>query len=410
VNIAPQSVSLIYSIPQGTQIVNKSSAGVIEFNDQNYEPSQLQKFATLFNQKITTPSAEHTIGVNDPKNPKDEATLDIEWLLGVAEGAEGWFWIEKDDLWLYGFATHMFATPNVPLVNSISYGWNEEDQCEPEIGGPECTALGVDSKGYIARVNIEFQKLGLRGITLFAASGDSGANGRTDEQCSENHLNPAFPGASPYLTSVGATQITDASGRANLPGGGPPGCQGQSCASGGTETAVSFNQAHFASGGGFSFVASTPAYQAAAVRAYLTSGVALPPSSYYNAQGHGYPHVSAFGSQVLIMTGGQIEPVGGTSASSPIFAGVVTLLNDYVNTNTGKPLGFISPLLFQMAARHPAAFTDITVGDNMCTESGCASGCTGFFATKGWDPVTGLGTPVYPEMLNYIKSLFHLEN
>jgi tripeptidyl-peptidase-1 len=110
----------------------------------------------------------------------------------------------------------------------------------------------------------------------------------------------------------------------------------------------------------------------------------------------------------LIESQGTIEPVGGTSASSPIFAGVVTLLNDYVNTKTGKPLGFVSPLLFKMGANCPGCFTDITVGDNKCTEDGCSSSCTGFLCTKGWDPVTGFGTPNYPAMLTYIKALLKI--
>jgi len=298
----------------------------------------------------------------------------------------------------------MFGQPTVPWVNSISYGWNEEDQCEDGIGGAECQQLGVDSKGYVGRVNAQFQKVGLRGISLISASGDSGANGRTDPDCSENHLNPPYPAASPFITSVGGTQIDQASGVANLPTP-PPGCSGQSCASGGTETAVSYDQANYASGGGFSFVASTPAYQQAAVTAYLTSGVQLPPASYFDATGRGFPDVAGLGSQVLIVDAGSIEPVGGTSCASPIFAGVISLLNDYVITNTGKPLGFLNPLLYKMAAANPASFTDITKGDNICTEDGCSPACKGYYCAKGWDPVTGLGTPVYPEMLKYIQAM-----
>jgi tripeptidyl-peptidase-1 len=59
-----------------------------------------------------------------------------------------------------------------------------------------------------------------------------------------------------------------------------------------------------------------------------------------------------------------------------------------------------------MAQEHPAAFTDITVGDNICTENGCSPSCTGFLATRGWDPVTGLGTPVYPEIMKYVMAMF----
>jgi len=286
----------------------------------------------------------------------------------------------------------------------MSYAWNEEMQCEDGIGNYECQQLGVNSTQYVKLVNVEFQKIGLRGVSMFAASGDSGANGRTDPGCSENHLNPPYPAASPYVTAVGATQIATASGVCNLPNP-PPGCSGECCASGGVEQAVSFAQASFASGGGFSWVAPTPAHQKVAVQNYLKSGVKLPPSGYYNGQGRGFPDLAAFGSYVLIVSDGSISTVSGTSCSTPIVAGIFTLLNDYVIDKTGKPLGYVSPLIYKMARERPTTFTDITVGDNLCTESGCSSSCEGFYCTRGWDPVTGLGTPVYTEMLNYIKQM-----
>jgi len=57
-----------------------------------------------------------------------------------------------------------------------------------------------------------------------------------------------------------------------------------------------------------------------------------------------------------------------------------------------------------MAAEQPSTFTDITKGDNICTEDGCSPGCQGFLCAKGWDPVSGLGSPVFPEMLKYVKA------
>jgi len=402
VSIAPQTIQVIYKTGSA-KIAGNSSAGVIEFEDQYFSPTDLANFASKFAVNIPPVTSNHIIGYNDPTNPQSEATLDIQYVLGIAIGAKGWFWIEQDNVWLYGFASHMFSTKVVPLVNSISYGWNEEAQCQDGIGGAECQQLGLDNTQYVKRINTEFQKIGVRGITLICASGDSGANGRTDPSCSENHLNPVFPAASPYITSVGATQISQASGRANLPNP-PPGCSGLNCASSGIEECVSFDQANFASGGGFSDIASQPAHQRTAVANYFKSGVKLPPSGYYNPDGRGFPDVAALGSNVLILSQGSIEAVSGTSASSPIVAGIVTLLNDYVNSKTGKPLGHIAPLLYKMAADHPAAFTDIVTGDNICTEAGCSPGCKGFYAAKGWDPVSGLGTPVYPEMLKYIES------
>eukprot|EP00966_Prymnesium_polylepis_P301467 6965172-Prymnesium_polylepis.3 len=58
----------------------------------------------------------------------------------------------------------------------------------------------------------------------------------------------------------------------------------------------------------------------------------------------------------------------------------------------------VRQLLYKMHASQPSTFTDVTKGDNKCTESGCFASCKGYEATKGWDPVTGLGTPKYNEV------------
>jgi len=111
----------------------------------------------------------------------------------------------------------------------------------------------------------------------------------------------------------------------------------------------------------------------------------------------------------LISSGGGVQSVGGTSASSPIVAGIVTLLNDFVIKATGKPLGFLNPLFYKMAVDMPTTFRDITVGDNTCTESGCSPRCFGFYCAVGWDPVTGLGTPNYAAQKQYLMRLFNIQ-
>eukprot|EP01097_Dermamoeba_algensis_P008449 TRINITY_DN5641_c0_g3_i1.p2 TRINITY_DN5641_c0_g3~~TRINITY_DN5641_c0_g3_i1.p2 ORF type:complete len:118 (-),score=41.80 TRINITY_DN5641_c0_g3_i1:144-497(-) len=103
--------------------------------------------------------------------------------------------------------------------------------------------------------------------------------------------------------------------------------------------------------------------------------------------------------------GGEPQLTGGTSASSPIVAGIVALLNDYRLKRKLDPIGPFNPLLYKIAYNYPAAFNDVTVGDNVCTEDGCSSSCKGYFCTKGWDPVTGWGSPVYSELVKYITQL-----
>lgn len=187
----------------------------------------------------------------------------------------------------------------------MSYGWNEEDQCENGIGAGECNSLGVNSTQYVARVNTEFMKIGLRGVALFASSGDSGANGRTDLDCSDSVFHPAFPAASPFVTAVGATQIYDATFSITNP---PPICQSSFfwwCAGGGTEVAVSYSFAGFASGGGFSNVAIQQPWQKEAVSNFLrSSNGKKTPTSFFNVNGRAFPDVAALGSQILIWSAG----------------------------------------------------------------------------------------------------------
>lgn len=96
---------------------------------------------------------------------------------------------------------------------------------------------------------------------------------------------------------------------------------------------------------------------------------------------------------------GQIFPVDGTSASAPIFAGLITLLNDGRLSIGAPTLGFINPFLYQ-AAKYPGVFNDILVGSNRCNEVGCCP--YGFNVTTGWDAVTGLGTPNFPALYDLV--------
>ncbi len=91
----------------------------------------------------------------------------------------------------------------------------------------------------------------------------------------------------------------------------------------------------------------------------------------------------------MIAIDGNFSYVYGTSASAPTFGSIVTLING-ARLNVGKsPVGFINPVLY----KNPGVLNDITSGGNQ----GC--GTPGFTSVKGWDPVTGLGTPSFPKML-----------
>ena len=84
--------------------------------------------------------------------------------------------------------------------------------------------------------------------------------------------------------------------------------------------------------------------------------------------------------------------IDGTSASAPIFAGLLTLVNDRLLHNGLPPLGWVTPRLYALQP----LFRDIVIGDNTCGSYGLDPVCcpfSGFHATVGFDAVTGLGSP-----------------
>merc|ERR1719267_428477 len=139
---------------------------------------------------------------------------------------------------MYQWSHNFFNAQSIPDAVSISWGWAEDQQCAAGIEQSECQTLGGDSQQYVQRVNTEFQKIGLRGVSLFVASGDSGANGRSDGTCTDKVLHASFPGSSPYVTTVGATMLQNPKFDLENP---PPACSAMgttyACASGGLEVA-----------------------------------------------------------------------------------------------------------------------------------------------------------------------------
>ena len=113
-----------------------------------------------------------------------------------------------------------------------------------------------------------------------------------------------------------------------------------------------------------------------------TSG--FPEASRYNATGAGIPDVAAQGENVEIVIDGRTSGVAGTSCSSPIFSGIVSLRNEQRIQAGKSTLGFLNPLLYKNAA----AFNDVTQGSNPGAQIG-----KGFPAVAGWDAATGVGTP-----------------
>ncbi len=174
-----------------------------------------------------------------------------------------------------------------------------------------------------------------------------------------------------------------------------------------TETAATF------SSGGFSNFFAQPSYQTAAVEAYLTA-LGKTNAGKFNTSGRAFPDVSAQAENVEIIVGGETGTVAGTSCASPIFASVISLLNDRLIAAGQPALGFLNPFLYSAAGS--AALNDITTGKclPLCSskplltwrrcDTGDNPGCgtNGFPAKAGWDPVTGLGTPNFAKLLTAV--------
>eukprot|EP00003_Mantamonas_plastica_P003124 TRINITY_DN1252_c0_g1_i1.p1 TRINITY_DN1252_c0_g1~~TRINITY_DN1252_c0_g1_i1.p1 ORF type:complete len:561 (+),score=225.24 TRINITY_DN1252_c0_g1_i1:350-2032(+) len=326
--------------------VNVSQA-CAEFQGQKFSDDDLSQFEQMFGipqQKVRS--------VHD-QNPDDggngvEAELDVQYIIGVSQNITTDAWLQSGGSFdLVEFADNVINTGDSPMVWSISYG----------------EAMSSVSVETAKRVNAEFMKLSSLGVSIIFASGDSGVYSRGKLFFK---FHPSYPSGLPAVTAVGATNLN----------------------SDGTEdTAVDW------SGGGFTVEGYFPrsqvaTYQDDAVNAYFNSGVKLPPSDKYNKDGTGEPDVSAQGVLFQVVVGGQVQSVGGTSAACPTFAAVISLLNSE-RAKAGKgPLGYLNHLIYQ----NPQMFNDIVKGENNDGHE------YGFQATKGWDPVTGMGTPNYPEM------------
>ena len=209
-------------------------------------------------------------------------------------------------------------------------------------GGPESGYAAQD----LDAIDQVMAQAAALGITVCVASGDNGSSdGATD---GKPHVD--FPASSPNALACGGTSLR----------------------SGGVEVAWNDGAQGGASGGGYSAHFAVPAWQQAAVT---------------NAK-RGVPDVAgdadpATGYQVSV--DGSAAVIGGTSAVAPLWAGLVALCNQ----SLGRKAGFVNPVLYD----NPSALTDIVSGNNGAYKAG-----------PGWDPVTGLGSPIGTQVLAALRA------
>lgn len=410
--VVPYTIDQLYKVDYTLKDDLNPAATVcpVEFQGDNaWDPDDYSYFQDQNLLPNVAVPRHNIIGPYNYARPDGEATLDMQYAAGVANNATTWYW--TTDGWMLEWADDFYNTQVVPTSVSMSWGWTEDNQCEITL----CTS----SESYVSKCNTEFQKIGLRGVSLFASSGDQGAPGDGDDRCqnSREPLSSIYPGASPYVTSIGATMMLSPSQvGGEIPQRDqsindqpvPPVCDDYTCVdiTSTVEVACMYPEALITTGGGFSVYsnrAQLAPWQDSVVTTYLNTAVGLPPSSDYNANNRGFPDVSALGHNYLIYISGKWEDVDGTSCSAPVWAGINALLNSYELNNGRNLTGFISPLLYQAYDDQPSIFYDIIDGNNTCTESSCCK--YGYPTAVGWDAVTGLGTPDFSALLTYLTGL-----
>jgi subtilase family serine protease len=170
----------------------------------------------------------------------------------------------------------------------------------------------------------------------------------------------SLPASDPLVLAVGGTALD-----ATSPGGTYLG-------------EMAWNGGDDASGGGYSRLFARPSYQDGVTRAHAGRGVPDVAANAYSET-----------AMAIEYSDGELRAATGTSASTPLWAGVIALADQAA----GRHLGFVNATLYAIA-RGPAyhhAFHDVVTGDNsVLGPTGIAPGDT---AKPGWDPVTGWGSP-----------------
>jgi kumamolisin len=309
-----------YNFP--TNLDGGGAIGILELGG-GYHQSDLDRFSQLNGLPQITPT---DVPVNGGQNsPGTDA--DGEVLLDIQVAAAAYFYCTGQIPTI-----KMFFAPNADSsfvaviqnavaagcdVLSISWG-KDESAWDPNVANQvEAAAAAATESGCI----------------LFAAAGDNSSSDGAPG------ANVDMPSSCPHIIGCGGTTKTAFS--EVVWGDGTPNGNG--------------------TGGGYSVLFPPQDWQ-----------VGAPPSP--GQPGRMVPDVAADADPntgYLVVINGQQEPVGGTSAVAPLYAGLFAAF--------GQKLGFVTPTLWQ----HPEAFTDITQGSN-----------GSFNAAVGPDPCTGLGVPI----------------
>ncbi len=343
--LSPASAEIAYDIAPLHQLGIRGEGQTIAIvSFDSFNDSDVALFDRQF--KIVGPPVKHVpvSGGTQVGGGSVEVNLDIDVIRGIAPKAQI---LDYEAPLQASFADVFQKIVADGKADIVSVSWGLCDQIPR--GNSDRVATEQAMEAVIAR-----------GITIFVASGDAGAYDCQRRDFSDHRPTVDFPSDSPHVVSVGGTLLFTRQNGSYLE---EAGWQDPFSNGGG--------------GGGLNPVEPRPLWQKA-------PGV-------QNAKSNGrrqLPDVSAAAdsdSGFYIVSGGQLTTVGGTSAATPFWAGSMLLIHQYVQKQKAGKLGFVAPLLYQIASTkqpYVPAFHDVVRGGNRLDAAG-----------PGWDYSTGLGSP-----------------
>ena len=310
----------------------------------------------------------------------EEISLDVLWAHAIAPGANITLVLAKSNNDSDILSATRYAVDN-NLGDIISQSFGENETC-------------IDPDTLAAQHQL-FADATRKNITVLASSGDQGSAQQTCDGRSWTKV-VSSPAVDPLVTGVGGTELHAAKYCfASL------GCDPATAPAFGTyQGEIVWNELFGgnqteATGGGFSQVFDEPAYQQGTIHGGKSRGV--PDVAYNAAIAHG---VLTYLNIPGIPAG--YYSFGGTSAGSPQWAALVAIADQ----KAGGSLGFINSALYKISqdsTTYAANFHDITSGNNAALEINSTPAVVsipGYNATTGWDPTTGLGSPVADSLVD----------
>jgi kumamolisin len=297
-------------------------------------------------ERITVGSGPSAQESGDPLS-RLEATMDVETIQAVAPHTKVLYF--NASLGAFGDAVNaVVGDGRAHIVNYSAGGCDEMWLADKDARAVRL----ADAQAVKAAV--------AAGVNVFASSGDNGAYTCSRFDLKDWRVTASSPSDLPFVVSVGGTFLER----------GPDGKYLD-------EAAWEYPLTNSGTGGGLNPLDARPSWQQG-------PGV----DNRYSNGKRQFPDVAAPAdpySGWYIVIGGQGTAAGGTSASSPFWAGLTSLYEQMAKQAGLKGLGFLTPTLYAVAAANPpnTVFHDIVRGGNLFYET-----------TPGWDYATGLGTPI----------------